>query len=47
MLKLKFDSKLDFQNDAINAVINLFKGQLQKHFDYTLLSGKRIWGCSL
>lgn len=35
MLKLKFDSKLDFQIDAINSVVNLFKGQPKKHFDYT------------
>jgi len=27
MLKLKFDSKLDFQIDAINSVLDLFKGQ--------------------
>ncbi len=35
MLKLKFDSKLDFQIDAINSVVNLFKGQTKKPFDYT------------
>lgn len=27
MLKLKFDLKLDFQIEAINSVIDLFKGQ--------------------
>ena len=35
MLRLKFDSKLDFQIDAINSVVNLFKGQHKKPFDYT------------
>ena len=27
MLKLKFDSKLDFQIEAINSIVDLFKGQ--------------------
>ncbi len=35
MLKLKFDPKLDFQIDAINSVIDIFKGQVKKPFDYT------------
>jgi len=35
MLKLKFDSKLDFQIDAINSVVDIFKGQVKKPFDYT------------
>ena len=35
MLKLKFDPKLDFQIDAINSVVELFKGQAKKSFDYT------------
>jgi len=35
MLKLKFDSKLDFQIDAINAVVDLFKGQVKRPLDYT------------
>lgn len=30
MLKLKFDSKLDYQIDAINSVIDLFKGQTKQ-----------------
>ncbi len=35
MLTLKFDSKLDFQIDAINSVVDLFKGQLKQSFEYT------------
>ncbi len=35
MLKLKFDPKLDFQIDAISSVVDLFKGQSKKPFDYT------------
>jgi len=35
MLKLKFDSNLNFQVDAINSVVNLFKGQVKKPLDYT------------
>jgi len=35
MLRLKFDPKLDFQIDAINSVVDLFKGQTKRTFDYT------------
>lgn len=35
MLKLKFDSKLDFQIQAINSVVNLFKGQVKRPSGYT------------
>ena len=35
MLKLNFDAKLDFQIDAINSVVDLFKGQVRRSFDYT------------
>ena len=35
MLRLKFDSKLDFQISAINSVVDLFKGQTKRSFDYT------------
>jgi type III restriction enzyme len=35
MLKLKFDSNLDFQINAINSVVDIFKGQVKKPFDYT------------
>jgi len=35
MLRLKFDSKLDFQIGAINSVVDIFKGRVKKLFDYT------------
>ena len=35
MLRLNFDAKLDFQIDAINSVVNLFKGQPKNPFNYT------------
>ena len=35
MMKLKFDSKLDFQLDAINSVIDLFKGQIKQPSNYS------------
>jgi type III restriction enzyme len=35
MLTLKFDPKLNFQIDSISSVVNLFKGQLKKPFNYT------------
>lgn len=34
MLKFKFDPKLDFQIDAINAVVDLFKGQVRHSFNH-------------
>ncbi|MCX7926586.1 MAG: DEAD/DEAH box helicase family protein, partial [Candidatus Omnitrophica bacterium] len=36
MLRLKFDSKLDFQIEAINSVVDLFKGQIKRPLYYTL-----------
>jgi len=36
MLRLKFDSKLDFQIDAVNSVVDIFKGQVKKLFYYNL-----------
>jgi type III restriction enzyme len=35
MLKLKFDPKLDFQINAINSVVDIFKGQIKKSSKYT------------
>src|SRR3990172_4349499 len=35
MLRLKFDPKLNFQIDSISSVVDLFKGQSKKPFDYT------------
>jgi len=35
MLKLKFDSKLDFQIQAINSVVDLFRGQVKRPSGYT------------
>ena len=37
MLRLKFDPKLDFQIDAVSSVVDLFKGQNKKPFDYNCL----------
>lgn len=35
MLRLKFNPKLDFQIDSISSILDLFKGQPKKSFDYT------------
>lgn len=35
MLKLKFDPKLDFQINAINSVVDIFKGQVKGSLGYT------------
>jgi type III restriction enzyme len=35
MLKLKFDSNLNFQINAINSVVDIFKGQIKKPSNYT------------
>lgn len=34
MLKLQFESKLDFQLDAINSIINIYKGQQKRTSDF-------------
>ncbi len=34
-MKLKFDSNLDFQIDAINSIVDLFKGQIKQSLKYT------------
>ena len=34
MLKLKFDSKLDYQIQAINSVVGIFKGQVKRPSSY-------------
>ena len=35
-MKLKFDSNLDYQTEAVNAVTNLFKGQKPMHQNFTV-----------
>ncbi len=35
MLRLKFDPKLDYQINAINSVVDIFKGQTKRSFNYT------------
>ncbi|HOK79741.1 MAG TPA: DEAD/DEAH box helicase family protein [bacterium] len=35
MLKLKFDPRLSFQIDAINSVVDIFKGQVKRPYNYT------------
>ena len=38
-MKLKFDSNLDYQSDAVNSVIDLFKGQ-NSMFQYFTVAGQ-------
>lgn len=40
-LKLKFDSHLDYQDEAISAVVDLFKGQTSSQSIFTVSSGAR------
>ena len=35
-LKLQFNPELDYQLDAINAVVDLFKGQTPKESNFTV-----------
>ena len=35
-MKLKFDSNLDYQTEAVNAVVNLFKGQISMQQEFTV-----------
>lgn len=36
-MKLKFNSNLDYQNDAINSIVNIFKGQNMRQSNFTVL----------
>ncbi len=40
-MKLKFDSNLDYQTDAVNAVTDLFNGQNSMH-QYFTVAGQAI-----
>lgn len=35
VVKLKFDSNLDFQREAIDSIVDLFNGQIKQSFDFT------------
>ena len=41
-LQLKFDSHLDYQDEAISSVIDLFEGQTTSQSIFTVSSGARI-----
>lgn len=41
-LQLKFDSHLDYQDEAISSVVDLFKGQTSSQSIFTVSSGARI-----
>jgi type III restriction enzyme len=41
-MELKFDNKLEFQLDAINSTVNLFKGQKYSGGDFGLVSHEQI-----
>ena len=42
-MKLKFDNNLQYQQDAISAVVDLFKGQTPKQSNFTVrISGKQV-----
>lgn len=35
-MKLKFDSELDYQKDAVSSVVDLFRGQTPKQSNFTV-----------
>ena len=37
-MKLKFQSNLQYQNDAINSVVDIFKGQQSRQSNFTVLN---------
>lgn len=41
-LQLKFDSHLDYQDEAISSIVDLFKGQTTSQSIFTVSSGARI-----
>ena len=38
-MKLQFNSELDYQTDAIEAISNIFKGQRQCQSNFTVVAG--------
>lgn len=41
-MKLKFKSDLQYQNEAINSIIDIFKGQTQRQSNFTVLTGQKL-----
>ena len=41
-MKLKFQSNLQYQNDAINSVVDIFKGQQSRQSNFTVLNSSNI-----
>lgn len=41
-MKLKFQSNLKYQNDAINSVVDIFKGQQSRQSNFTVLNSNYI-----
>lgn len=41
-MKLKFKSDLKYQNEAINSIIDIFKGQAQIQSNFTVLTGQKL-----
>ena len=41
-MKLKFQSNLQYQNDAINSVVDIFKGQQSRQSNFTVLNSANI-----
>lgn len=41
-MKLKFQSNLQYQNDAINSIVDIFKGQKSRQSNFTVLNSANI-----
>ena len=41
-MKLKFQSNLQYQNHAINSIVDIFKGQKVKQSNFTVMDSKSI-----
>ena len=37
-MKLKFQSNLQYQNDAISSIVDIFKGQKMRQSNFTVLN---------
>ena len=43
-MKLKFQSNLQYQNDAINSIVDIFKGQQSRQSNFTVLEEQQQIG---
>lgn len=41
-MKLKFQPNLQYQNDAVNSIVDIFRGQQGRQSNFTVLNSKNL-----